>query len=93
MAATSRGPPEQRNLHGIWHPTLFETAEGSMNIDKRWLLAIAVVASAAAAATVAATSRRRNQRAAHHLQHATDLKSWENEGGNLAPVPEAAVAP
>ena len=66
-----------------------------MNIDKRWLLTIAVVASAAAAATVAATSRsrRRNHGNAHQLQHATDVKSWENEGGNLAPDPEAAVQP
>ena len=62
-----------------------------MNIDKRWLLTIAVVASAAAAATVAATSRRRYQRNAHQLQHATDVKSWENEGGNLAPVPETST--
>jgi hypothetical protein len=58
-----------------------------MNIDKRWLMTIAVVASAAAAATVALTSRRRYHRDAHRLQNASDLKSWENEGGNLAPFP------
>jgi hypothetical protein len=58
-----------------------------MNIDRHWLLTMAVVAGAAAAATVAATSRSRHHRKARHLQHATDLKSWENEGGNLAPFP------
>lgn len=64
-----------------------------MSIDKRWLVLIAVAAGAAAGAAVASTSRRRHHRSARTREHATDLKSWENEGGNLAPPPAAAVLP
>jgi len=53
------------------------------NIDKRWLLAVAV--SAAAGAAVTAQVLRRRQLTAQHRDHAHDLKAWENEGGNLAP--------
>ena len=63
-----------------------------MNIDKRWLFLLAVAASAAAGAAVASTSRRR-QRTAHDLDHKTALKSWENEGGNLAPLAMAPASP
>ena len=61
-----------------------------MNIDNRWLLLLAV-ASAAAGAVVASKSRRRQYRTAHDLERTTQLKSWENEGGNLAPIPVAAA--
>lgn len=64
-----------------------------MNIDKRWVLLLAVAASAAAGAAIASNSRRRHQRTAHALDHKTQLKSWENEGGNLAPTPVAAILP
>jgi hypothetical protein len=53
------------------------------NVDKRWLLAVAL--SAAAGAAVAARVLRRRQLTAQHRDHAEDLKAWENEGGNLAP--------
>ena len=53
------------------------------NIDKRWLLTIAL--SAAASAAVTAKVLRRRQLRAQHRDHAEDLKAWENEGGNLAP--------
>ena len=52
-------------------------------IDKRWLLAIGL--GAAAGAAVTSQVLRRRQRMAQHRDHAEDLKSWENEGGNLAP--------
>ena len=58
-----------------------------MSIDKRWFFLIAVAAGAAGGAVVALTSRRRQHRIAGHLQHKEDIKSWENEGGNLKPVP------
>lgn len=61
-----------------------------MSIDKRWLLLIAVAAGGAA---VALTSRHRQHRTARKLEHKSDLKSWENEGGNLAPAPVLAPAP
>ena len=67
-----------------------------MNIDKRWflLLAVAVGAVSAAGGAVAASKlRRRHHRTAGDLQHATELKSWENEGGNLAPTPVPAGLP
>ncbi len=64
-----------------------------MNIDKRWFFLLAVAASAAAGAAVASTSRRRQRRTAHDLDHKTALKSWENEGGNLAPLAMAPASP
>ena len=60
-----------------------------MIIDNRWFLLLAVAASAAVGAAVASKSRHRYHRAAHDLQHKKDLKSWENEGGNLPPTPGA----
>jgi len=62
-----------------------------MHIDKHWfLLLLAIAVGAAAGAVVASKSRRGQQRTTPDLEHATELKSWENEGGNLAP---AAVSP
>jgi uncharacterized protein YlxW (UPF0749 family) len=61
-----------------------------MSIDKRWFLLLAIAVGAAAGAVVASTSRRRQQRTTRDLERTTELKSWENEGGNLAP---AAVSP
>ena len=62
-----------------------------LTIDKRWLLAIAV--GAAAGATVTSQVLRRRQLKAQHLDHAEDVKTWENEGGNLAPPPPMGSAP
>ena len=56
-----------------------------MNADKRWIPVLAVTLGAALLAAIATTLQRRNVRAAHDEQHKTTLKSWENEGGNLAP--------
>ena len=56
-----------------------------MNIDNRWILLLALAASAAASAAFASNRSGRHRRHAH-LEHKQDLKSWENEGGNLAPV-------
>ena len=70
--------------------------ELSLNIDKRWFLLLAVVvgaASAAAGAAVASKSRRHHHRKAHDLEHKTQLKSWENEGGNLAPIAAVPALP
>ena len=64
-----------------------------MNIDKRWILLLTVTASAAVGAAFASRTRRRRVRAAHDLQHKANLKTWENEGGNLAPTPASAVQP
>lgn len=61
-----------------------------MNIDKRWSLLLTVAVSAAIGAVFASRSRRRQHRAGHDLEHKTHLKTWENEGGNLAP---SAVSP
>lgn len=62
-----------------------------MNIDKRWILLFAVASGAAALASIATRSRRRTIRNEHALEHAMDLRSWENEGGNFAPAPVAAI--
>jgi hypothetical protein len=61
-----------------------------MNADKRWIPLVALTLSAAVCAAVASRFRRRSVRAAHEEQHQTNLKAWENEGGNPAP---AAVSP
>jgi hypothetical protein len=63
-----------------------------MNFDKRWFLLFAVAISAAAGAAVALTSRRRYHRDAHRLEHKEQLKSWENEGGNLTPTSVSPVS-
>ena len=65
------------------------SSESSMNIDKPWVLLLAVAVSAAVGAAFASRSQRRHHRAAHDVQHKENLKAWENEGGNVAP----AVAP
>lgn len=64
-----------------------------MNIDKRWFLMLAVAIGAAVGGLVASKSRRRQHRTTHDLEHATELKSWENEGGNLAPAAVSAAQP
>ena len=61
------------------------------NIDKRWLLAIAVSAAAGAAFTALVLRHRRLT--AQHRDHAEDLKAWENEGGNLAPPAPTSAMP
>jgi hypothetical protein len=67
------------------------TCEAFMKIEKNWYLLLAVAASAGLGAAVASTMRRRQGRDAHHHQHADDIKSWENEGGNLAPAHAAST--
>jgi hypothetical protein len=67
--------------------------EVSMNIDKRWVMLLAVAASAAAGVAVALQSQRRRHRVARNLEHKSDVSSWENEGGNLTPVPADPVVP
>jgi hypothetical protein len=64
-----------------------------MNIDKRWILLLAVTMCAAVGAAFASRTRRRHVHSAGKVQHKTDLKAWENEGGNLAPTPASAVQP
>ena len=61
-----------------------------MNLDARWYLLLAVVAGGAAAAW---KSRRRRRRTVRDLEYRTEIKSWENEGGNLAPIPVAPTLP
>jgi predicted Co/Zn/Cd cation transporter (cation efflux family) len=61
-----------------------------MDLDARWVLLIVVVAGAAA---VAWKSRRRRRRTVRDLEYRTDVRSWENEGGNLAPTPVAPTPP
>ena len=47
-----------------------------------WILVLAATATAAGAA-VTLLSRRRVERRVAHLEHKADIKSWENEGGNV----------
>ncbi len=61
-----------------------------MNIDKRFVMLLAVAAGAAVGAVAASKSWLRHRHTTRDREHKQDLKSWENEGGNLAP---AAVSP
>lgn len=61
-----------------------------MDIDSRW---IAVAATTAVGVAGASHWRRRHHRAVHNLQHKTDLKTWENEGGTVMPPPAAPALP
>ena len=47
-----------------------------------WMLMFAAAATAGGAAATL-LSRRRTQRRVAHLEHKADIKSWENEGGNV----------
>jgi hypothetical protein len=64
-----------------------------MSIDKRWILLLAVTVGAAVSAAFASKSHRRHHRTALDQEHKTNLKSWENEGGNLAPAAASPVQP
>ena len=64
-----------------------------MKIEGNWYLLLSVALSAALGAAIASKLLRRQRPTAHPPEHARDLKSWENEGGNLAPVPAASVLP
>lgn len=65
-----------------------------MKIDSRWLVLLALGVGAAAGAALASSSRRQHHRkVSDHREHKTHLKSWENEGGNLAPTPAPLVYP
>lgn len=61
-----------------------------MNIDKGWFVLLAVAAGVAAGVTLGTGLRRSRQGALRKREHSQDLKAWENEGGNLAPAPQAA---
>ena len=62
-----------------------------MNIDRRWIILFAVTISAALGAAFATRTRSQRVLAAGESQRKTDLKSWENEGGNLAPPPISSI--
>ena len=55
-----------------------------MTTDKNWFLLLAVAAGAAGAAAAVLLRGRHESRAAAHLEHKSDIKSWENEGGGIA---------
>jgi hypothetical protein len=62
-----------------------------MYIDRRWILLFAVTVSAAIGAALASRARRQHLVAAGESDRRNDLKAWENEGGNLAPIPASTV--
>jgi len=62
-----------------------------MNFDRRWIILLAVTISAAIGAAFASRLRGQRVLAAGESQRKTDLKSWENEGGNLAPPPISSI--
>jgi hypothetical protein len=57
-------------------------------ISRSLALLLTIAASASIGAAIASQWRRRQREAAHHKEHSSNLKTWENEGGNV--VPDAA---
>jgi len=64
-----------------------------MNTHKRWAFLLAATAGVVGGAVLAVASRRQHHEVARELEHTSDLKSWENEGGNLAPATTAPAQP
>ena len=64
-----------------------------MKIEGNRYLLLWVALSAALGAAIASKLFRRTRPIAHAAQHAPELKSWENEGGNLAPSPATSALP
>lgn len=58
-----------------------------MNIDKHWFVVLAAAASAFLGVALALESHRRRHRVAQEAERKAEVKSWENEGGNLAATP------
>ena len=56
-----------------------------MYIDKQRYLLLALAAGASIGVVIASQLRRRQHEVAFKRDHAHDLKTWENEGGNVAP--------
>ena len=64
-----------------------------MNIDKRWVLLFAAATGVVGGVALAMAFRRQHRRVARELEHTADLKSWEDEGGSVAPAAIARLQP
>ena len=67
-----------------------------MTPGNRWILLVALAAAGAVGAIAVSDVRRRHVRVARDVDNRQQIKSWENEGGNLAPAlatPTRVVAP
>ena len=56
-----------------------------MQIDRTWALLIAIATCASIGAAIASQWRYRQRQRTDPKEHASDLRNWEAEGGNLAP--------
>ena len=57
-----------------------------MPINKRWMLVLPIAACAAAGVAATYAARHRNRQSVARMENKAGIKSWENEGGNVAPV-------
>lgn len=64
-----------------------------MNMNKRWALLLAATAGVVGGAVLAMASRRQHHEVMRKLEDTSELKSWENEGGNVAPAATAPAQP
>lgn len=64
-----------------------------MTFDKRCALLFAVTAGIVGGAALVMATRRRHHHAASELEQTSELKSWENEGGSMAPAAVAQAVP
>ena len=55
--------------------------------DKVLVLLLAVAAGLTGAVAATLSRRRHHRNHTAHLEQKADIKCWENEGGNLRPVP------
>jgi hypothetical protein len=56
-----------------------------MNLNKRWAYLFAATAGVVGG-VLAMASRRQKHRIAGELEHTSELKAWEGEGGSVAPA-------
>lgn len=64
-----------------------------MKLDNGWILLLVAAAGATAGVVAASRSRRRQRQSARVRENKSQIKDWENEGGNLAPGPAASALP
>jgi hypothetical protein len=73
-------------------PAVNAVSDGSaMNNYRNPIFLLAVTFAAAAGVAFATRLCRQQQKTVGELQHGSNLKTWENEGGNLAPAMGTAV--
>ncbi|MEO8484809.1 MAG: hypothetical protein ABI585_00585 [Betaproteobacteria bacterium] len=64
-----------------------------MNFDSIWILALGLAVVSLGGMIAMMEIYRRRHVGKSRLEHKEDLRSWENEGGNVANAPMAPAVP